>query len=188
MAQLNFVEPVLLFIGVIFSKQDDFSKVREILESKYGKIILFSDNFLFEGTSYYEKEMGGGLLKNFFAFETLIKQSSLAEIKNFSNELETLFSDKGKRYLNIDPGYLNLSKVVLASCKDFAHRIYIGKHIFAEITLSYTKGAYMVLPWTYPDFKNPEYLEFFYKGRKLYTQALHCMRTENNEETNEFRG
>ena len=172
MAHLKQIENVVLFVGVIFSNQDSLFKIKQILEKKYGKILFESGDFLFDGTSYYSKEMGENLIKKFFAFEKLIAQDELSKIKNFTNDIEAEFSENGSRKVNLDPGYLNLSKVILASCKDFSHRIYIGNYIFAEITLSYTQGKYVFLPWTYPDFKTEEYLEFFLKLRGWYAKQI----------------
>ena len=172
MAKLKTIEPVALFIGVIYNKNVSIFEIEKVLDEKFGNIVFSSNEMKFDYTDYYNSEMGDELFKKFFAFENLIKQNGLNLIKLSTNDIEDIFSLNSKRQINLDPGYLNLSKVVLASCKDFSHRIYIGKKIFAELTLSYVKGKYTFLPWTYPDYKSDEYLEFFYSMRKIYEFKL----------------
>ena len=104
----------------------------------------------FDYTSYYEREMGLGLKRRMMAFKTLIPQGGLSAVKQKTNAIEKRFKAQGKRMVNIDPGYLLRERFVLATGKNFAHRIYIGDQIYADLTLIFHKGAFQSLPWTYP--------------------------------------
>ena len=116
--------------------------------------------------------MGVGLKKLYLTFETLIQREALASIKAFTNEIETRYASNGKRRLNLDPGYLAGDKLVLASTKDFYHRLYLSQGIFAEVTLHYRKGCYRYFSWTYPDYKEPAFLEFLEKARAGYMKEV----------------
>jgi hypothetical protein len=97
----------------------------------------------------------------------------LATVKHMTNRLEVRWSTpQGQRRVNIDPGYLDLAKVVLASTKDHSHRLYIGEGIFAEVTLRYRQRAFQVWEWTYPDYRTPVTLTFFHHLRALYKGQL----------------
>ena len=75
--------------------------------------------------------------------------------------MESMLAIEGKRIINIDPGYLATEKVVVASTKNFTHRIYIGKGIYGDLQLMRQKGVYAAMPWTYPDYIRPEAQDFF---------------------------
>lgn len=123
--------------------------------------------FDFTQTDYYRAEMGPNLKRQFLAFSGSVGLDKIWRVKIATNSIEKKFSRSGKRAVNIDPGYVDLSKVVLFSTKDYSHRIYLGEGIFAENTLYYRDGAFHPWPWTYPDYKTPEYLDFFARVRAL---------------------
>jgi hypothetical protein len=123
--------------------------------------------FQFKFTDYYYQEMGENILRVYFSFHRMIKRDELADVKLASNIFETKFADsQGRRKVNIDPGIVLPGNLTLATTKDSAHRIYIGKGIYAEITLIYEKGEYRSLPWTYPDYALKEIRHFFSEVRK----------------------
>ncbi|RJP28797.1 MAG: DUF4416 family protein [Candidatus Omnitrophota bacterium] len=159
--------PVKMFTGILYKNVNDFDCLRKILISKFGKIDYASSALKFDYTDYYEEEMGDGLLRVFFSFKRLIKPNELAKIKILTNKIEHKFSTLGKRRVNVDPGYLTLAKVILASTKDFSHRIYLDKGIFAELTLQYINKTFMPLPWTYPDYRTTEYAQIFKDMRSI---------------------
>jgi hypothetical protein len=70
------------------------------------------------------------------------------------------------RPLNLDPGYLTLGKLLLASTKDFAHRIYLGRGIYAEVTLQYKHGAWRHHEYTFADYRRADYQRFFSQCRE----------------------
>lgn len=151
-------------------------ETRDVLTSKFGPADLESDIFNFNFSDYYEKEMGPGLVRKFFSFVRLISPEDLAGIKLKTNEIEENFACRREakviRPINLDPGYLTSAKVVLATAKDYSHRIYLKEGIYAEATLRYFQGTYQPWPWTYPDYKTPEYLSFFHRLRKIYLAQL----------------
>jgi hypothetical protein len=126
----------------------------------------------FDFTSYYEPEMGAPLFRRIFVFKPLIAQEDLPAVKIRTNRLENDHAEGERRRINIDPGYLLLEKFVLATGKNFAHRIYIGQGIYADLTLTYTKGAFQTLPWTYPDYASAEIRQFLLQVRHKYSMDL----------------
>jgi hypothetical protein len=165
-------KPAKLVIGVLTKDSSLFGEVAGKLSERFGEVDLISAWLPFDYTSYYEKEMGVPLLRRMLAFRRLIQQDALAGIKIITNELELAHSDQGKRRVNIDPGYLVLERFVLASGKNFAHRIYLGQGIYADLTLIYRKGAFCQLPWTYPDYADQPILGFLAQVRRKYRLDL----------------
>ena len=159
---------VKLVVGFIYKDEAIFIKSKDQLKRKFGRIDFKSDAIDFNYTSYYEKEMGSGLKRRFISFGKLVPIQDLYRIKLYTNRLEAKFLNSGLRQVNIDPGYVDLAKLVLASTKDYAHRIYSGKGIFAEITLSYRNNSFVPNDWTYPDYRSQEYIDIFNNIRKLY--------------------
>jgi hypothetical protein len=163
----------VLFTGLLFSKSVKPEIIYEVLEKEFGGIILSSDPFVFEQTDYYEDEMGPGLTRVFTAFDYFIEGDRIADIKIKTNLMEKeIFSVKGKRIVNIDPGYVTSAKVVLATTKNFQHRIYLQKGIFAEITLRYRGKSYEPWEWTFKDYRLKESLDFFNSLREVYRNKV----------------
>lgn len=172
MGKINAHHPVKLVIGLIAKNPALFKSASLILKKKFGLIDFESPLLEFNHTDYYKEEFGCGLKRVFISFKKLLPPEKLAEIKLYTNKVEEKFLVDKKRTVNIDPGYLDLAKLVLASTKNFYHRIYIGKKIFAEITLSYQNKDFRTWEWTYPDYRSPEYIEIFKKIRGLYLSQL----------------
>src|SRR5574340_490195 len=142
-----FEEPVL-FIGALFSDKIIFDEVFPLLQNDFGNIFFQSSTLPGEYSAHYNEELGTPIHRNFIFFDRVIDPSTLADIKLSTNSLEDTFSQDGKRRINLDPGYLTLAKVVLASTKNYSHRIYIGKGIYAELALFYKDRHFLTLPWT----------------------------------------
>jgi len=176
MGQIKNYPPVKLFMGFIFANELYFIKAKEILINKFGTLDLESKTIDFIYTDYYNKEMGQGLKRKFISFKKLIQPQILPDIKIFTNKLENKLSIEKRRNINIDPGYLDMAKVILASTKDYSHRIYLRKGIFAEVTLFYQNKELQPWPWTYPDYKTQDYREIFSKIRELYIQQIKCLK------------
>ncbi len=146
-------EGVMLVMGVLSTKGfPDSLKAR--LESEFGYIAEVTEAFPFSFTDYYVPEMGEGIMRFFLRFDQLISPDKLAEIKEKTNEIESLYSEDGKRKINLDPGTLSEANLILATTKNRSHRIAIGRNLFAEITLIYQKHGYQSFPWTYADYKS----------------------------------
>jgi len=166
------VKPVKLICAVMFSPAADLNKAIADLENHFGKIDHNSPVYEFNFTEYYNDEMGEGLRKQFLSFERLVMPDQLSDIKNFTNNIEIQYSVNSKRTVNLDPGYLEESKLILASTKNYSHRIYLKDGIWAELTLSYAGGKFVTLPWTYPDYQTELAVDFLKNARDIYICQL----------------
>jgi hypothetical protein len=164
--------PVKLIIGFIFKGPENYLKANSILTKTFGRIDFESPLIPFKYTDYYEKEVGQGLQRKFVSFHKLISPDKLAQIKILTNSIEDNLSANSRRSINIDPGYLDMAKLLLASTKDYAHRIYLNKGIFAEITLFYQGRTFRPWEWTYPDYRTEEYIDVFNKIRDIYAKQV----------------
>ena len=165
-------KPAKLVIGFFLKEKDLVVPVVKALIEKFGPVDIVSSWFPFNFTTYYEPEMGKPLFRRMLAFETLIKQSALSEIKLITNDLELEYLKNSKRMVNLDPGYLLRERFVLATGKNYSHRIYIGQRIYADLTLIYTKGRFIKLPWTYPDYAEQNMLICLERIRNKYVIDL----------------
>lgn len=172
MGQIKRHPPVKLIIGFIFKEEDIINKVRGILKRQFGNIDFQSPTLPFTHTDYYEKEFGKNLKRNFISFQRLILPQDLPKIKVTTNKIEDKLSANSGRLINIDPGYLDLSKLILASTKNYKHRIYLNKGIYAEVTLFYQDKAFQAWDWTYPDYKTAEYIRVFNQIREIYAKQV----------------
>lgn len=161
-----------LVIGVFTNEKTLFAKVAERLIDKFGSADIISQWMPFDYTSYYEPEMGEALDRRMMSFEKLIEQGDLVSIKLLTNEIEKEYADGGKRNINIDPGYLLMSRFVLATGKDFTHRVYLDKGIYADLTLIFKSGQFQTLPWTYPDYADTIMLQYLTGVRNKYISDL----------------
>jgi len=164
--------PVKLIMAVFTNQLELFPRIEKELEKKYGKIDLKSPIFEFNYTDYYQDEMGSGLKKKFISFENLVRLEQISSIKIFTNALEKKYSRENKRTINIDPGYISNSQLVLASTKNYYHRIYLGEGIYAEVTLFFKEKTFQSLPWTYPDYKIKSSIDIFNGIREIYREQL----------------
>jgi len=171
MSSKNIKKPlkVRLFIGILYSDNSKsvLDDVLKILIEKYGPLCRTSDEYSFSSiTKYYDSELGSGLKKRIYFFEKLIAPGDIVDIKLFCNKLEDKHRIINSRTFNIDPGYLSMHNVVLVSTKNFTHRIYLDKNIYAEITLIFKKEGPHELEWTYPDFRLTNIKNLFVEERK----------------------
>lgn len=173
MGQPKLALDVKLFTAVTFNNKDIYEAIKSILTEKFGAIDTLSVIYDFIYTQYYAKEMGVNLQKQFLGFETLIRPESLPHIKLMTNEIEQKFSQENKRQINIDPGYLTGAKVVLATTKNFDHRIYLGKGIYGDVHLRYRRKKFIMNEWTYPDYREMIVIDFFARLRKKYIKKFH---------------
>jgi len=165
-------QPVKLIIGFIFCDEAAFIAAKTRLIKRFGKIDFESQPIDFTYTDYYQQEFGPSLKRKFISFLKLIDPAGLFIIKNITNNIEKKLSKQGIRRINIDPGYICLSKLVLATTKDFAHRVYLNCGIHAEITLTFRNKSFTTLDWTYPDYRSAEYIAIFNGIRERYTHEL----------------
>ena len=165
MGTIDSHRPVLLIAAVTSQFDEAFDWGLSKSEQTWGPIWGRSDLFDFSETSYYEKSMGKSLKKQFWAFDRMPDPSGLADWKRLSNEWEEefrrQFPSAVERPINIDPGYITEAKLVLGTTKDRDHRIYLGKGIYAEVTLHFNRGEWKTRSWTYPDYQRVDFQEFF---------------------------
>ena len=165
--------PAKLFMSLIVSEKGVLSQGMEDLHLNFGEIDSISEKFPFNLTDYYTKEMGPLLCRHFITFERLISVPLLPDIKQTTNRLEEKYaSPDGNRRVNIDPGYLCLEHVVLATTKGYTHRPYLRDGIYADLTLIYREKSFRPLEWTYPDYRQDEIIGLFNQFRKKYAEDL----------------
>ncbi len=175
MAEPKPFRPVKLICGIISSEEQWFSRAEEHLARLYGPVDRKSRLFAFTFTDYYENQMGKNLKRSFLSFAPLIAPERLSEIKLQTNELEKkLQKDSGSalRVVNLDPGYLTSSALVMATAKDFAHRIPLQHGIYAHLELLFGKNEVRMLGWTYPDYRTEGGQKFFLEVRRLYLSQI----------------
>jgi hypothetical protein len=167
--------PVTLVCGIIGRDGNIMERAQTRLTALYGDIDLASGPVPFDLTDYYSREMGNDLVRRFVSFAGLIDPGRLAEIKQQTNVVEQELGwndgDRRIRRVNLDPGYVTPAKLVLATTKDFSHRIYLGQGIYAEVTLGFTRHGSKAFPWTYPDFAAGRYDAFLLKVRHKLLQT-----------------
>lgn len=164
--------PVKLMTSIFTGDETLLAVARGALASRFGPMDYQSEILPFNHTTYYAREFGEGLLRQIVAFTNLIWPQQLAGIKRTTNELEMTWAVEGRRRVNLDPGYISLGKLVLATTKDHAHRIYLGQGIYAEVTLQYKHGTFQPWEWTYPDYASPRYREICTEIRRIYAAQL----------------
>lgn len=167
MAELKEPQPVKLFLGVLYRDEGDLVIIKARLEEAFGPTDYISHPCPFGVTDYYEREMGAGLKRVFLSFVHLINPGELVSIKVKTNRLEAEFSQGGKRRVNLDPGYLDFFKILLASGKFSGQKIYLGQGVYADLTLYYHKG-WKPYNWGFPDFRAGTYDQIFTTIREIY--------------------
>jgi len=169
---LEIPQKVKLFTGIMVNNKDLVKDVEKKLINSFSKIGLRSEIFPFDHSTYYNREMGEQIFKYFLSFEDLIEKISLPSIKIETMKIEDSFLDKRDEYLcrnvNIDPGYLSHGKVILATSKNYTHRVYLGEGVFAELTYTISKDGWQILNWTYPDYREKKIIDYFEKLRQEY--------------------
>ncbi len=170
MGEVKKSEKVKLFIGMIAVNELVCVETEECLKEKFGAVDFHSPILPFHYTEYYTQEMGKNLIRQFISFKRLIDPAKLASIKLWTNELEHKISSPNRK-INLDPGYLTGSKMVLATTKDYSHRIYLQKGIYAEVTLRFRKGTFTPLDYTYPDYTT-DYIPIFNQIREIYLKQI----------------
>ncbi|OGP76604.1 MAG: hypothetical protein A2V86_02110 [Deltaproteobacteria bacterium RBG_16_49_23] len=165
--------PTKLFMSLIVKEEDILHQGIQDLQKDFGEIDFISQRISFNFTQYYTKEIGENLFRHFITFKQLISRDSLPGIKLATNRLEEKYAATGKnRRINIDPGYLCMEHVILATTKAYTHRPYLSKGIYADMTLIYRNKSFQPLDWTYPDYRQEETLQLFNRFRKGYMENL----------------
>ena len=165
-------EPATLVCGVLAADETVLAEALRVLERDFGPRALGSPALPFAFTRYYEQDMGPGLLRQFVAFATPVDPGRLAAIKLRTNamerELAARLAAPVRRPVNLDPGLVDAARLALATTKDYAHRVYLGEGIYAEVTLRWQDGTFAPLEWTYPDYRSGPALAFFNDVRRIH--------------------
>ena len=164
--------PARLVISVFLNEKLLIETVAEELARSFGPMDLVSAWLDFDYTDYYAAEFGAPLFRRVFSFPRPVDQGRLADIKHTTNAIEARFTENGRRRVNIDPGYLTMERFVLATGKNFTHRVYLEQGIYADLTLLYQHNDFTPLPWTYPDYAGTEMRTFLSMVRERYVRAL----------------
>ena len=185
MWQINKPEPVKLIVGILAADEHCLQAAVDSITAEYGESDLFSEAFGFDQTDYYKDETGENILRQFVSFKELIDPGKLASIKHRTNQIEEELANKLDtplpRPVNLDPGIIEPSKLVLASTKNFSHRIYIGESMYAELTLSFCKGKWLSYPYTFPDFKEDRYHPFLSKVRDKLAEQIRSLKDQRSK-------
>ena len=168
-------QPVKLIVSLLTGDPGLLAGVKEALSGAFGPIDFESELLPFDHTDYYAPEFGPGLQRQIVTFAVLVDPGDLPTIKHKTNEMEQANAFDGSRLVNIDPGYVSLGKMVLASTKNHAHRLYLGEGIFGEGTLTYQRGRFRAWPWTYPDYASDRYCALFDQIRETYKAQLRAL-------------
>jgi hypothetical protein len=165
--------PAKLIASIITGEPDLVEEVCSRLAAEFGPIDFTSRRLAFDYTQYYAEELGTELFRHFITLRDLIAPERLPDIKLFTNGLEAALSRPGgSRRVNIDPGYITLHNLILATCKNFAHRPYLRDGVFADLTLVYKGGTFTPLAWTFPDYRSPELIGLLNGLRDSYYRQI----------------
>ena len=176
--------PVKLITSIFAAEPPLFATVKRELVEAFGPIDYQSPRLPFNQTDYYRQEFVPDLQREIIAFRPLIDPARIAEIKRYSNGLEVEYArEDGSRRVNLDPGYLEQGKLVLVTTKNYAHRIYLGQGIYAEVTLIYRNHNFQPLPWTYPDYASDAYTAMLSEIRDVYGKQLRKLRRKADAPT-----
>lgn len=169
-------QPVKYFIGALYSDAELLERAIAVCWESIGPVDSMGEPFPFDSTHYYDAEMGQPIYRKFFSFEALMDPGELGRLKNLCNEIEEEFSVEGSRRVNLDIGYLDLHKMILASAKYNGQKIYIGEGIYADPTLIFESGEFHAVENTFPDFKSGNYNPVFIEYRERLKQQLKALK------------
>ncbi len=163
--------PAKLLASVIYRDEERFAAARDLFAERIGAVERVSDPFPFDFTEYYAREMGTPLVRRFVVAADLAARDALADAKAAAERIEEALAVGGRRTVNVDPGHLTEESFILATGKNYSHRVYLRDGVFADLTLVYRTGAYRALPWTYPDYASEAVRAFLGEVRAAYREA-----------------
>lgn len=175
-SQLKEPLPVKLVVALLAQELDHFKPCQELLQEYFGGVITVSPTWVFDWSCYYSDEMGSPLQRLIVVFEGFFERDQLVAHKLICNDIEKQltqrFGNGPGRVVNVDPGHLAAEKFVLATGKNYTHRIYLHDGIFADLTLMFGNKRYQPLPWTYPDYASDDVIDWFMSVRSIYLKEL----------------
>lgn len=168
----RFPDPVKLLAAVLWSREDALRAALEAMQARWGEADHVGRDLPFDLTDYYEAEMGTRLFRRIIGFSRLIPPDALIEAKLAALEIEEMLRGPAGRIVNIDPGYLDLHKVVLASGKGAGHKVYLGAGVHADMVCRYVRGRFLPFERTFPDFRDGRHDGDLLRIRALYKDSL----------------
>ena len=174
-------DDVKLISSLFSSDKKLIDKAIDDLEEIFGSTDRISAWLSFDRTKYYAKEMGWPLHRRFISFKNLIRPEAIVETKLSTNKLEHKYICDGKRQINIDPGYISFERLILATGKNYTHRIYLSRGIYADLTLIFHGGSFRPLRWTYRDYSDPVTIDYFNNERERYKRQIRGIEFEEGE-------
>ncbi len=180
MSQPQPASPAKLVIGFLVGDKSLAGGIMNALGESFGALDLVSPWLPFDYTDYYIREMGAPLHRRLLAYKTLVAQDELPAVKHITNRLEANTAVDNRRRVNIDPGLLLRERFVLATGKNFTHRVYLGRGIYADLTLIYRQGAFQALPWTYPDYTDARLQAFLLRARHKLDRDLKAVDADHS--------
>jgi len=166
-------KPAALVVAALYRDPEALSQAERRLETLVGPLERLGDEFAFDCTDYYRAEMGPNLHKRLLLGRRLVERQLLPAIKLATNDIERqLAAESGRRRVNLDPGLLSPENLVLASTKPRGHRVYLGRGIWAEVTMAFQHGRFEMFAWTYPDYRSAELVNSLQRARGRLLQTL----------------
>jgi len=176
-------KPVRPIANFFFANALRWEQAVSDFDERLGTRCFTSNPEAFTTTDYYEREMGKGVMRIFAAWWKLIDPVELIDIKQLAWEIETKHkNNNGGRIVNIDPGIISEGHLILATGKAAFHRPYLGKGVYADLTLIYHNGSYRPLNWTYPDYAGENIISLMNRLRTDYLKDRRDMETLRNTE------
>ena len=178
MAQTQSPEPLKYFVAILFHLPDALDVAKRELTAIWGELDFEGDDHEFDVTAYYEPEMGTPLYRRLVSFKQMLPPTELVNMKLRCNDIEDMLAHDGKRTVNLDAGYLDHNKVVLASAKERGQKIYLDKGIYADFVGRYKAGRYQPFEWTFPDFRDGRYDQELFAIRRIYLEQMRAWWTK----------
>lgn len=172
MAKPQDADPVKLFVAVLWAQKEMLQNAMEMLTANWGDMDFTGADHPFDSTRYYEPEMGANLQRRLISFLQLFPPDQLGSAKHISNDIEEQLAGDGNRIVNLDIGYLDENKIVLASFKGAGQKIYLGNGAWADLIARYRSGRYSPFEWTFPDFRDGRYDQELQKIRDIYRNQI----------------
>lgn len=178
-------KPGKLFLSILSSRWELFwPDLLDILEQKFGRTDYLTDLFSFTETCYYDRELGTPVSRRLLTFTPLVELDSLANVKLITNKLEKSYGKDGNRIFNLDPGLITLERLVLATGKNFTHRVYLTRGIWADLTLIFRQGDWQDLDWTFPDYSSEKIKIHLRTIRSRYHEQLSADNSDKTSQDN----
>ena len=172
MSEPSRADDVKLISSLFSSNKAFINEIIHVLEHRFGSVDWTSPELFFDRTQYYAEEMGWPLHRRFVSFKELIRPQDVVEVKLETNRIENEYLEDGNRRINIDPGDVSLERLILVTGKNYTHRIYLSKGIFADLTLIFNRASFRPLEWTFKDYGSPEIISLFNGVRERYKRQL----------------